>query len=1006
MYPQYVFQDALLGVVTGASPGGGGGDAPAPDDLDELESDQLDDQQQSSFLPLLDLDLTFSPPNGEQALVAALSSSPNTPLHPLSLTKVNLLTLRDNNKTPHRLYIRHAQTNAALVELNPLDPACFAAHSFVSWISPPPLTKSGKPFKSRAAAKRAVQPPARAVVPTGGGGLVDALALYAELGEAAEGVRVSASLSIELTPESRIQLHLHLTAALNPARFLPAAYSRPRRILLDFLLPSTAPSASSRDSDTPREAGIDYFYACLGRAPRTEGGLPVVRAARSEAERAARRDEREAQARRDAKGKGKAREVSPGPEGEDDHGEGDEEEEDRGQEDEPLYPLGLTVPLMPFQARTVRWMLRREGKRLVPRAAAAGPGGQAVGAAAAGAERDTDADGDVRMHEDAELDGDGPVAGPAPTATDGDDDLGADDRAPPVLADLDAAALEQLKRGPLWERVALPLLPFREEGQGQQEQQPNALELWLNRTTLAFSERDPLELMAGSASASGVATPVKEEEEQGGAAEGGDGEGEAQGAHASKKIVGGQEGHGLLAEEVGLGKTVEVLSLVLIHADTSRRKLPPYFNPVTDSEVQPSGMTLIIAPTAIVGQWQAEIARLAPSLRVLRYEGVKNLKEAHTAAYLAKRFDVVLTTFDVLRKEVVFARAPTKRGLRNKREIRYRRSLLVELDFLRVVMDEAQMCVAAGFSFFSVRSGADLHAHFARRVGDAVGPTSETASLISRRFSWAVTSTPLRDKIADLKPLLTFLRVEPIASGRATLQRLLEETPSFKRRASRSLSFRGPRELTQCLAQCGTRLANARSRRRCSTSSSCRPSRATSSPSTSRPSSASTTTRGTPKPSAPSGSPSTGRPSSMARRAPGRPTSPRCCAPSRPCASSPRTRKSGPAPVRRNSRSVASCAPWPRYTPSCSTRPSPTSRARSVPCSVPGSAARSSCAGTRTMSSVSSPRWRSLRALSRSSTPSSRRCRTRCTASGRSARGTTCECLLLRGLRLAGFGVR
>jgi hypothetical protein len=68
------------------------------------------------------------------------------------------------------------------------------------------------------------------------------------------------------------------------------------------------------------------------------------------------------------------------------------------------------------------------------------------------------------------------------------------------------------------------------------------------------------------------------------------------------------------------------------------------------------------------------------------------------------------------------------------------------------------------------------------RVGDAYGPTSETASLISRRFSWAVTSTPLRDKIADIKPLLTFLRVEPIASGKANIQRLLDETASFKKR--------------------------------------------------------------------------------------------------------------------------------------------------------------------------------------------------------------------------------
>jgi hypothetical protein len=41
-----------------------------------------------------------------------------------------------------------------------------------------------------------------------------------------------------------------------------------------------------------------------------------------------------------------------------------------------------------------------------------------------------------------------------------------------------------------------------------------------------------------------------------------------------------------------------------------------------------------------------------------------------------------------------------------------------------------------------------------------------------------VTSTPLKDKISDLKPLLAFLRVN---TGSSNLQRLLEETASFKR---------------------------------------------------------------------------------------------------------------------------------------------------------------------------------------------------------------------------------
>ncbi|GAA5866067.1 hypothetical protein JCM3774_000014 [Rhodotorula dairenensis] len=701
-------------------------------------------------LTVLELDLSLEAPEElDSALRAVLQKYGKALLDEgntsLPLCAVVFQQARENAKSPHRLYIRRADTSAALVELSPIDPTCAVAQTWISWIAPPPLTKSGKPFKKARNAAKAPQREPVAVVPTGAGGLLDALAVLGDLN--GQGVSVVPTLSLQLGPdpdseaEPELRVRVQLEVSIDPLEFYEASYHRARRILLDYLLPSTDPLHG--DADTPAEASVDYFYACLRRAPRTEYGLPIESEELNAAHKtpAESDEERESRLRRAAKGKQRAVE----PEG---RVEGKQVGEDEfatavEQEDEMLYPEGLTVGLMPFQARSVRWMLAREGKRVKPR----GSKSRAVNEANGNAANDEMAEDTESGDAGAAVDEDDDDLYTTPPGTSANGRTGSEPekdadvtRSPPELEDLDVATLRRMKRGPLWERIELPYLnPHSHEPAGSKC-------LWFNRTLLAFSVIDPADTIGPSGAATPVVKAESDGEEQGGETE-----------HASRKVVGGMEGHGLLAEEVGLGKTVEALSLILTHRDDQRRKLPAYFNPVVDSEVQPCGATLIIAPTAIVGQWETEIARLAPGLRVLRYEGVKSLNKKHDKKYMAKHFDIVLTTFDVLRKEVAFARAPTQRGLRNKREVRYRRSLLVELDFLRVLMDEAQM------------------------VGDAYGPTSETASLISRRFSWAVTSTPLRDKITDTKPLLTFLRVEPIASGRANIQRLLDEPTSFKR---------------------------------------------------------------------------------------------------------------------------------------------------------------------------------------------------------------------------------
>lgn len=78
---------------------------------------------------------------------------------------------------------------------------------------------------------------------------------------------------------------------------------------------------------------------------------------------------------------------------------------------------------------------------------------------------------------------------------------------------------------------------------------------------------------------------------------------------------------GILAEEMGLGKTVELVALISLH---KRGSTNVFGSPTPDVTTTTSSATLIITPPAILQQWKNEIATLAPHLKVLIYEGIRN----------------------------------------------------------------------------------------------------------------------------------------------------------------------------------------------------------------------------------------------------------------------------------------------------------------------------------------------------------------------------------------------
>lgn len=123
---------------------------------------------------------------------------------------------------------------------------------------------------------------------------------------------------------------------------------------------------------------------------------------------------------------------------------------------------------------------------------------------------------------------------------------------------------------------------------------------------------------------------------------------------------------GVLADDMGLGKTLQVIALLL----WAGKKTAP---------AQPS---IIVAPTSLVYNWVAELARFAPELKVVVGEGAQSAR-AQTIAGLAKAdsgVHVYITSYPLIRRDI---------------------ALLSQVSFRFAVLDEAQyiknaMSVGAG----------------------------------------------------------------------------------------------------------------------------------------------------------------------------------------------------------------------------------------------------------------------------------------------------------------------
>ena len=91
---------------------------------------------------------------------------------------------------------------------------------------------------------------------------------------------------------------------------------------------------------------------------------------------------------------------------------------------------------------------------------------------------------------------------------------------------------------------------------------------------------------------------------------------------------------GILADDMGLGKTVQAIALILSGKQESKEALSP---------------VLVVAPASVIYNWEAEIKKFAPELKVMVVTGSKPERRDLLAG--VEEADVVITSYPLLRRD-------------------------------------------------------------------------------------------------------------------------------------------------------------------------------------------------------------------------------------------------------------------------------------------------------------------------------------------------------------------
>jgi SNF2 family DNA or RNA helicase len=186
---------------------------------------------------------------------------------------------------------------------------------------------------------------------------------------------------------------------------------------------------------------------------------------------------------------------------------------------------------------------------------------------------------------------------------------------------------------------------------------------------------------------------------------------------------------GLCADQMGLGKTVMALANI-VNGRPGRHEEGPR-------------TTLIVATPALVNQWFHEIDKHCDKKyigAVLKHFGKNKLSTNDAAAHIGN-FDIVLTTYDEVRKSYPKAEFPIELQTSEEKNRWWKeyytenRGVLHQVHFLRIILDEAQA------------------------IKNHKSWTSIAARGLQADHRWALSGTPIQNSVQELYPYFKFLRV-------------------------------------------------------------------------------------------------------------------------------------------------------------------------------------------------------------------------------------------------------